>query len=175
MYDYENRDADKNKPSAKPENSLVRQKYNDHRLSMDVLNGRVRRVKLSEAREAWSYGLPVSVVPAGAYGLTNDDFAPWDPLPAGTYLPFDALVFDQDYAGAIAEAAADGLPRKLTAYFDNREQTMMHFLFTDHSNPYLYRGTVSDCMREIRQWKRRYRIVFQKRDGRICYYELTEK
>ncbi len=173
MYDYENTT---NKASGtNGGQTLAVRKYLSHRLSMDILNGLIRRVKLSEAREAWSYGLPVSVVPSGAYNLDEDDFKPWNPCPDGTTIPFDRVLFDQDWAGAIAEAAADGLPKKLSAYFNDRDRTMMHFEFTDHSNPYLYRGSVMDCVKEIRRWRHRFEIIFLKRNGGICYYRLTER
>lgn len=57
------------------------------------------------------------------------------------------------------------------AYYVKHGDFLIHFDFADGSNPYIYRGTVWDCMEELQKWRKNFDIQPVKRG----FYHLTEK
>ena len=60
---------------------------------------------------------------------------------------------------------------KYAAFFIETGNNYIHLSFSDGSNPYVFYGNPSECMKELERWKKRYRVEFQKQH----YYMLTEK
>ena len=58
-----------------------------------------------------------------------------------------------------------------TAFFIESDIDYIHFTFTDGSNPYVFYGHPSECMKELERWKKRYSVKYQGRHN----YTLTEK
>ena len=57
------------------------------------------------------------------------------------------------------------------AYYVKHGDFIIHFDFADGSNPYIYRGTVWDCMDELKKFGKNFDIKPVKRG----FYHLTEK
>lgn len=57
------------------------------------------------------------------------------------------------------------------AYYVKHGDFIIHFDFADGSNPYIYRGTVWDCLEELQKWGKNFDIEPVKRG----FYHLTEK
>jgi hypothetical protein len=60
---------------------------------------------------------------------------------------------------------------KYIAFYVKSEKISIHFSFSDGSNPYLFRGTIFDCLKELKKWKKNW-IIEPLKSG---FYLLTEK
>ena len=57
------------------------------------------------------------------------------------------------------------------AYYVKHGDFLIHFDFADGSNPYIYRGTVWDCLEELQKWGKNFDI----KPVKCGFYYLTEK
>lgn len=60
---------------------------------------------------------------------------------------------------------------KYTAFFIESDFDYIHFNFSDGSNPYVFYGYPSECIKELERWRKRYQVNFVNKH----YYTLTEK
>lgn len=60
---------------------------------------------------------------------------------------------------------------RYTAFFVETGDNYIHLSFSDGSNPFVFYGNRSECMKELERWKKHYCVEFQKQH----YYMLTEK
>ena len=58
-----------------------------------------------------------------------------------------------------------------TAFYISTEKSMIHFEFANGSNPYIFRGSVMDCINELKKWGKRWNIETLEQG----FYRLEEK
>lgn len=87
------------------------------------------------------------------------------PGPAQHFI--DALDGVRDLAGAKPKSAA--------SYVAQHARLTLHFEFADGSNPFVFYGTPSETLAQLRKWHRNWDMTCIKNDGRMLFARLSEK
>lgn len=115
--------------------------------------GKYTRISKATARKMYNAGMRVyldacNLNPCGTMGAVLVD------IRGECSRGFDSLVNEFTALNCINSETG----KYIAYYAENFEREYIHFSFTDGSNPYIYHGSILDCLKELERWKRHYII-----------------
>lgn len=127
------------------------------------VSNEIIRVNKTVARKLYNQGFDVGLCPCKA----NPE-SPW-----GLMVRFNKHDFDYSFdyvCNYFALYKCNSGSGKYPAYYVDK-YTYIHFTFKDGSNPYYFRGSAVDCLKEIKKWSNDWTIE----GGESHYFELKQK
>lgn len=128
----------------------------------------LKRVNKTTAKKLYNSGFDVLFIPCKlnpennyfCMGIVENKF-----LESNSGIDFEKLENSFSYYNNRPDTG------KYTAFYISTENTFLHFEFTNGSNPYIFRGSVLECKKELEKWGKRWNIETLKQ----CFYRLEEK
>lgn len=126
----------------------------------------VERIDRRKAVAMYHFGLDVLFIPCKLNPENNFyNMGIWENIfLSGQYANFTAL----ENAFTFYNCRND--TGKYIAFYVKREKIMLHFEFADGSNPYIFRGSPLECLKELKRWEKRFSIKPLKQG----FYKLEE-
>lgn len=114
----------------------------------------LERVNKTQAAAIYNAGLSVLFIPCKLNPENNFyNLGIWEnKFLDGQYNDFEKLVNAFTFYNCNAETGY------YPAYYVKRERIMIHFQFSDGSNPYIFRGYPLECVKELSKWGKRFKI-----------------
>ena len=131
----------------------------------DILN--MKRVNKTTAKKVYENGFDVLFIPC-KLNPENDFYSLgiWEnAFLQGQHETFEKLENAFSYYNNRPDTG------KYTAFYISTENTFLHFEFVNGSNPYIFRGSVMDCINELKKWGKNWNIETLKQG----FYRLEEK
>lgn len=126
------------------------------------------RISKATAKKLYNAGFNIYLAPC-KYRPENCVFT--SAVGCSIYTGEDGETFEK-LCNAFAYYNCDSERGRYIAFYVKTAPKMIHFDFADGSNPYIYRGTVWDCLKELQKWGKNFDIIVATKQG---FYHLEEK
>jgi hypothetical protein len=126
----------------------------------------LERISKAAAKQAYKMGFSVLFIPCKLSPVNMWGLGIWENIHMdGQYSNFEKL------ENAFCAYNCNAETGKYISFYVPTDTRLIHFSFADGSNPYVFRGSMLECMKELKKWARNYNITPVK-DG---FYVLEVK
>lgn len=128
------------------------------------------RINKTTARRYFDIGLPIVFCP-----VNLRPFTPWhveiEQCKGGLRVDDNFDTFCNSFEYYNCNNSETG---KYSAFYI-RNNILIHMTFVDGSNPYIFKGTMGECYKELLKWMNNFELTFNSFNNGILHLEVTHE